>query len=114
MENKLPSADFENFQADARFKWVDLGYNFRSFVSPISKVNNSVNVKLWNRNFSISVSQVPLSVSVAATVCKIQGHSLKVIFIPSTRRKGRNKGFSLRFVVSNKIISFWSISSREY
>lgn len=65
--NEPPSAVFVDIPGYERFNWDKLGYRFPSSVVPISKLKKGLNVRLPNRNFTVTVSQIPLSISVAAT-----------------------------------------------
>ena len=100
----LPSAVFVQIDgAKRKFDWSDTNFKFSNNVFPICPMNKSVRVELPNRRFSVSITQIPLSVSVAATVYKLQGDTVKAIILPSPRGKGETK--ASMYVMLSRITS---------
>lgn len=69
--------------------------DFRENVFTITTFKEQVNVKFPKRTFSFTTEQIPISISTAATMCKLQGETVEAIFVSSPRARGETKASSL-------------------
>ena len=97
---------FVDLKTTKCFSWENTEYsryNFPESVFPIHPLTKNITVTLPNRNFNTTIKQLPISVSVAATMYKLQGETVKSVFIPSFRGKGENR--SSLYVMLSRIKS---------
>ena len=82
ISDSLSSAVFVECQnTKLGFNWEDTKYSFPGNIFPIHPIKKSIRFELPNKYFTVSISQIPLSVSVAATAYILQGATVSSIYI---------------------------------
>lgn len=95
--NILTTVFADLFYNSDMFDWKRLDLPFPNSAFPITPTKKSVTAKLPNRSFSLTIKQIALSISNAATVYKLQGDILSTFFVPEPRGRGETKTSLYKF-----------------